>query len=444
MSGQSLSSAQVKRLAKLTKNWRYQTENDVAKLKEWESNPSAFWDGAFQSRLQLVEHCLKDPDRTGSDDRRPIQRRVTLLILHDMIQEEKLRLSTGPPGQYKQKHLTAAIQNLVDEACPDAPDRLVQRCTDLQRYGERYSRLKRKERILAPFEAPSLKLVTRLMVVIDFLTCHSFERLDVEDIEFEALDEYGRICHDDEYQHYLRLAFEKLYNNCVLGWPVSPTSKRALNDESSSSGTSTKKRRAHNNAIDDSGPASALSAHASILSQFPDSNPLGLAPALFSSQLPEYNPFAESFPSPSQLPDYNPFAGSFPSPSQLPDYNPFAGSFPSPSQLPEYNPFAALFPSPSQLPEYNPFAALFPSQLPEYNPFAALFPSQLPDNNSFASVPVSIPAQFSVHDSPNPTLLPQGDYHLRGSEHSQLQNHNRLAMHRDSTMAVVFPASPQA
>jgi hypothetical protein len=157
--------------------------------------------------------------------------------------------------------------------------------------------------------------------------------------------------------------------------------------------------------------------------------------------LPDYNPFAaalltteELIDAPPQLPDYDPLAVVLPTLEELTE------AFTTPSQLLD-NPLSELLPTARKLPDYNPLAKSFStaSRLPDYDSFTALISSHLhlPLVHPSNSASGSIPAHLSIHDSPIPAFLPQGDHYLtRDSEHSQLQNYNRHAMH-DSGPSIV-------
>lgn len=157
-----LSVQQILRLDGLTKTWRPQTGEDIPpKLDDWISEPiSEFWGyKVFHGDTELVEYCLSDIDDTeDASEMNPIRRRVLLLILHDIIRDETQQLreqaATQSRGRKRGKFLTQAVSNIVDRTYQsrslsgNAIDRKRQRCTQLQRYGGKWSLFIRREAII--------------------------------------------------------------------------------------------------------------------------------------------------------------------------------------------------------------------------------------------------------------------------------------------------------
>ncbi|KAF4230875.1 hypothetical protein CNMCM8980_005656 [Aspergillus fumigatiaffinis] len=162
-SGDKLSSKQAIRLAALIKRWSRRTGEDTQTLKDWISNPSTFWGmDPFRTPFEFVRHCLELAEKT--EGKEPIRRRVTLIVLYDIISEEISRLRRQSNQLRHQKYLTSAVKNIVAKAyhSQNASERtkLHTRLTYLQRYGEKWSRLERREIVLAPLDNARDKLVT--------------------------------------------------------------------------------------------------------------------------------------------------------------------------------------------------------------------------------------------------------------------------------------------
>ncbi|KAH2461415.1 hypothetical protein KXW54_004016 [Aspergillus fumigatus] len=97
------------------------------------------------------------------------------------------------------KFLTTAIKNIVEQAYPGQKnEQLRAKCTQLQRYGRKYSSLGRKEWVLAPLQGAS----------------SNFERPKIESIEMEALIAFGEVIYDEKRQGDLRKAFECILDTC--------------------------------------------------------------------------------------------------------------------------------------------------------------------------------------------------------------------------------------
>ncbi|GIJ86933.1 hypothetical protein Asppvi_005832 [Aspergillus pseudoviridinutans] len=214
-SADKLSDKQAIRLAALTESWNHRTGKDIETLKHWISNPSAFWGmNPFRTPFEFVQHCLELADRPKAnrateidgkkaDGKEPIRRRVSLIILYDIIHEEVSRLRSQSNQLRHQKYLTSAVNNVVAKAyhSQNASERtkLHTRLTRLQRCGEKWSQLKRREMVLAPLD--------------DCTT--NFEKKKNENIVIEALNAFEET-RDDEYRKHLRLAFKSIYEGCIL------------------------------------------------------------------------------------------------------------------------------------------------------------------------------------------------------------------------------------
>ncbi|GFF56446.1 hypothetical protein IFM46972_10516 [Aspergillus udagawae] len=123
-SGDKLSAKQAIRLAALTKTWSRRTGEDTQTLKDWISNSSAFWGmDPFCTPFEIVQHCLelaerpeannvKEIDGKKTDGKEPIRRRVTLIVLYDIISEEVSRLRRQSNQLQHQKYLTSAVKNV--------------------------------------------------------------------------------------------------------------------------------------------------------------------------------------------------------------------------------------------------------------------------------------------------------------------------------------------
>lgn len=165
--GQKLSNIQIERLVTLTKQWKNTVTSDT--LGVWTSDPSAeFWGfEPYRTEGAWVRECLEikvptfmDGDKNTDDcEKVSARRRVLLIILHDIIQREILRLRASSQAQ-SVKFLTAAVRNIVAQAYPGKDiKKLCSKCIHLQRYGQRYSSLARKELVLTPLQATSSKSV---------------------------------------------------------------------------------------------------------------------------------------------------------------------------------------------------------------------------------------------------------------------------------------------
>jgi hypothetical protein len=166
-------------------NLEYSTEESIRKWRIWATDPTAFWGRSFSTKTEFLRHVLDSEDnprkqkavtrkmarkwRTLKDNgtkrariKEPLQRRVSLIILNDMIEEEVERLKNlsrtersseiiGP-----EKHLTSAVRNVVREVFQQPQKDFHGRCTYLQRWGAKWSLL-HKEYILAPFQNATKK-----------------------------------------------------------------------------------------------------------------------------------------------------------------------------------------------------------------------------------------------------------------------------------------------
>ncbi|GIC88083.1 uncharacterized protein Aud_004474 [Aspergillus udagawae] len=174
-SGDKLSDNQVIRLAALTKSWSRRTEEDTETLKYWISNPSAFWGmDPFRTPFEFVQHWLaerpkannaKESNGKKADGKEPIRRRVTLIILYDIIREEVSRLRIQPNQlRQHQTYLNSAVSNVVAKAYrsqnASEQTKLHTRLACLQRYGEKWSRLRHREMVLVPLDDCTTKSVT--------------------------------------------------------------------------------------------------------------------------------------------------------------------------------------------------------------------------------------------------------------------------------------------
>ncbi|KAL4888234.1 hypothetical protein BDV59DRAFT_147353 [Aspergillus ambiguus] len=217
----NLSAEQVSRLSGLTKNWRRRTRADIRPcLYDWIVDPiSKFWGHRQLSpNSGLIVCCLNDIDEAeASSTLNAIRRRVILVILHDIVQKERDRLQSeitkrkantrGHPSYRdggKVKLITKAISNIIDESyrpynlSQDVRNRKRRRCTQLQRYGGRWSLFNRREAILE-FPMP--------------YAANNFERVKLEDIEIEALNAYEETMYDQDYRSTLQMAYEAIYDS---------------------------------------------------------------------------------------------------------------------------------------------------------------------------------------------------------------------------------------
>ncbi|KAA8647910.1 uncharacterized protein ATNIH1004_006612 [Aspergillus tanneri] len=230
-----LSAEQISHLAKLTKNWSCRTGDDIPQhLYDWILEPvSKFWGfKVFRADTELVEYCLSDIEEVENASKmNPVRRRVILLILYDIVQEEKKRLQgeaeknkarrLGEPesGDSKSRaYLTKAIRNIR------------KRCSQLQRYGGRWSLFERREAIL---EFP----IT--------YAANSFERAKMEEIEIEALNEYEALMCNHKYRSILQKAFEALVPQHLQKAPLQRRGqKRRWHDNSTTAKTARKRSSA--------------------------------------------------------------------------------------------------------------------------------------------------------------------------------------------------------
>ncbi|PYI23210.1 hypothetical protein BO99DRAFT_479328 [Aspergillus violaceofuscus CBS 115571] len=225
--GQNLSNTQITRLVALTRQWK---NTDISgTLSVWASDPSAeFWGfEPFHTEGAWVRRCLEtkvplfvDCDKKTEDcEKFSARRRILLIILHDIIQREVLRLRTSFQAQ-SVKFLTTAIRNIVGKAYPGKDiQKLCDKCTHLQRYGQRYSSLARKELVLTPLQG----------------TSSNFERAKIENIEMEALVAFGEATYDEKHQSKIEEAFKCILNTCPFRrsgnskpWLPSTSTRRRL------------------------------------------------------------------------------------------------------------------------------------------------------------------------------------------------------------------------
>ncbi|CAK41211.1 hypothetical protein An12g06820 [Aspergillus niger] len=180
--GQKLSNIQIERLVTLTKQWKNTVTSDT--LGVWTSDPSAeFWGfEPYRTEGAWVRECLEikvptfmDGDKTTEDcEKVSARRRVLLIILHDIIQREILRLRASSQAQ-SVKFLTAAVRNIVAQAYPGKDiQKLCNKCIHLQR----------------------------------------FERAKIENIEMEALVAFGEATYDKKHQNDMQEAFLCILNTC--------------------------------------------------------------------------------------------------------------------------------------------------------------------------------------------------------------------------------------
>lgn len=156
--GSKLSAEHIKRLVKLTKNWSRQTENSAQNLRDWTEDPNKFWGfEPFRTEAELVRYCL---EHSSSDEKaHPARRRVLLVILHDIIDKETMRLKTLKQ-HLNTKHTTTAVKNILEQAYHGNPSKeLRDKCTRLNRFGKRWASLPQREWVLAPFEHAIEELV---------------------------------------------------------------------------------------------------------------------------------------------------------------------------------------------------------------------------------------------------------------------------------------------
>lgn len=163
---QRLSNTQITRLVALTRQWRH--DNTPNKFSVWTSDPSEFWGfKPFRTQREWIQQCLQIKlhgfDNTNENiensENVSARRRVLLIILYDIILMEKQRLQTSRQAQ-SVKFLTTAIKNVVEQAYPGGNNgQLRAKCTQLQRYGRKYSSLEKKEWVLTPLQGASSKLV---------------------------------------------------------------------------------------------------------------------------------------------------------------------------------------------------------------------------------------------------------------------------------------------
>lgn len=163
--GQKLSNVQIKRLVTLTRKWRNNISSE--NLRVWTSNTSAeFWGfEPFRTESAWVRECLEIKVPTFEDhDGKPedcekalVRRRVLLIILCDIIQREVARLRASFEAQ-PHKFLSTAARNIVEQAYPGEYDKkLYDKCIHLQRYGQRYLLLAKRELVLTPLYGASTK-----------------------------------------------------------------------------------------------------------------------------------------------------------------------------------------------------------------------------------------------------------------------------------------------
>ncbi|KAL3466424.1 hypothetical protein BJX64DRAFT_14442 [Aspergillus heterothallicus] len=166
-SDQKLSNTQITRLVALTSHWGHDPTPDT--LSGWVSNPSKFW--GFDpccTEIKWIRECLqvkipsfKDCDENMESIKKvSARRRVLLFLLHEVVEIEKHRLQTSLQAQ-PAKFLSIAIKNVVGKAYSGKDVKKFQaKCSELQRYGRKYSGLARKGLILAPLQGTPSKSVS--------------------------------------------------------------------------------------------------------------------------------------------------------------------------------------------------------------------------------------------------------------------------------------------
>ncbi|KAE8335188.1 hypothetical protein BDV24DRAFT_156236 [Aspergillus arachidicola] len=189
--GQKLSNTQISRLVALTRQWRHDDTTD--NLSVWASDPATeFWGfKPFCAKGPWIRECLeiniatfKDCDENIKEcEKVSARRRVLLIILHEIIQTEILRLTAS--FQAQSKFLTTAARNVVEQAYPgNSSQHLCNKCTQLQPYGQKYSLLERKELILSPLRCSSANI----------------EGATMKPIEMDALVAFAEATFNKEYQ----------------------------------------------------------------------------------------------------------------------------------------------------------------------------------------------------------------------------------------------------
>ena len=184
----------------------------------------------------------------------PIRRRVILVILHDLIQREKKHLQDlasqrktrchGHANSGKgKKFLTEAISNIINRTychlnlSQDVLDQKRKRCTELQRYGGKWSLFGRREAILEfpmPYAANKYVRLGARTLNIPTRSPFSFERAKLEVIEIEALNAYEESMYDQGYRSKLRDAYNAIYDAYMTRrcnfpvWPYHPDNAKSL------------------------------------------------------------------------------------------------------------------------------------------------------------------------------------------------------------------------
>lgn len=173
--GKKLSDKQIQRLMKLTMHLAQPTEENAIKLRDWATDATTFWGRTFRTKVEFLYHFLssesssqvsrktslktrrKQPRKGEIRKRRvrrkePLRRRVSLFILHNIINEEISRLRETCCRSRCEKYLSGAVDNVLKKVFQDPSTELRAICVRLQRYGERWSLMKPRECILVPFE----------------------------------------------------------------------------------------------------------------------------------------------------------------------------------------------------------------------------------------------------------------------------------------------------
>lgn len=188
----------------------------------------------------------------------------------------------------------------MEQAYPGKSNKqLRDKCTYLQRYGQKYSLLETKGLVLSPLRGTSSKSVYPFSRCAYKLTRYSFERAEIKTIEMEALVAIAEDIFNEKHQNELQMALECILNTC----PFKPTSRSNLRLPSKSTRRRLRKRAAR--IMDTQKPLTPLTSPRNLTRITPNLNLMHLRHSLdfdFSGPQPGHFSSLENLVEPGKVP----------------------------------------------------------------------------------------------------------------------------------------------
>ncbi|ODM18618.1 hypothetical protein SI65_05235 [Aspergillus cristatus] len=175
-----LSDAHVDHLAEITQAWELSDDNSrtfANDVRTWAANPAEFW-GTTATCASFVERCLLDKQAADKMKFSPVHRRVILVLLAELVEEEIQRTREGSKTGNSAKLRSQAAWNIITREYPNLSDEELEKkkekFTRAAWYGKSWLRIQNTEAILALPSTNAKKL----------------EKRRLEDIEIEAINAY--------------------------------------------------------------------------------------------------------------------------------------------------------------------------------------------------------------------------------------------------------------